>query len=77
MSSLNMSNALDILELSKDDPQEKALHDIARRYVIGHMKVIAFTDEFKSFVERNPSLTVELIKGSFVLRERRSGQNIG
>ncbi|CAH2063984.1 unnamed protein product [Thlaspi arvense] len=62
MSSLNTKNALDIFELSKDDPHEKPLHDKARGHVISHMKEIVLTQEFKSFVERNPSLTVELIR---------------
>lgn len=62
MSSLNIGNALDILEISKDDPREKTLHDEARCYVIRHMKEIAFTREFNSFVKRNTSLTVELIR---------------
>ncbi|CAH8337527.1 unnamed protein product [Eruca vesicaria subsp. sativa] len=60
ISSLNMGNALDFLELSKDDPREKTLHYKARCCVIDHMKVIVFTPEFKSFVSRNPSLAVEL-----------------
>ena len=62
MSSLNIGNALDILEISKDDPREKTLHDEARCYVIRHMKEIAFTREFNLFVKRNTSLTVELIR---------------
>ncbi|CAF2171004.1 unnamed protein product [Brassica rapa] len=62
MSSLNIGNALDILEISKDDPREKTLHDEARCYVIRHMKEIAFTREFNWFVKRNTSLTVELIR---------------
>lgn len=62
LSSLNMTNALDIFELSKDDPHEKTLHDTARCHVVSHMKVIVFTEEFNSFVKRNPSLAVELMR---------------
>ncbi|XP_010537484.1 PREDICTED: putative BTB/POZ domain-containing protein At2g40440 [Tarenaya hassleriana] len=61
ISNLNSSNALDVLELS-DIPSDKPLNEAVSRYIIEHMDEIAFSQNFKPFVEKNPSLAVEIMQ---------------
>ncbi|CAA7054367.1 unnamed protein product [Microthlaspi erraticum] len=72
ISSLNESNALDILELAQI-PFENALNEAALGCIKTNITKIASTDEFKLFAASNPNLSVEIIKASF----RRSSSNNG
>ncbi|KAF8108729.1 hypothetical protein N665_0104s0052 [Sinapis alba] len=61
VTSLNLSNALEVLELSLI-PLDNTLHDAAFTYIIKNLKTIANSLEFKLFANRNTDLTVEIIK---------------
>ncbi|ESQ52759.1 hypothetical protein EUTSA_v10017692mg, partial [Eutrema salsugineum] len=61
ISSLNSSNALDILELAQI-PFDKALDDAAFNTIKANLSTIASSAEFKLFVVNHPNLTVEIIK---------------
>lgn len=63
ISSLNSSNALNVLELSLI-PFDKALNDSAAIFVVRNLLAICNTVEFKLFVGRNPDLIVEIMKSS-------------
>ncbi|CAN7061316.1 unnamed protein product [Brassica rapa subsp. trilocularis] len=65
--SLNLSNALEVLELSLI-PLDNALHDAAFCYIINNLKTIANSLEFKLFATRNTDLTVEIIRAYMARR---------
>ncbi|EOA28353.1 hypothetical protein CARUB_v10024567mg [Capsella rubella] len=64
MSSLDSSNALNVLELSMI-PFDKVLHDFAASFIIRNFESICKTAEFKAFVRKNPDLSVELMRSSY------------
>ncbi|KAL0774666.1 hypothetical protein Bca101_039818 [Brassica carinata] len=65
--SLNLSNALEVLELSLI-PLDNALHDAAFSYIIKNLKTIVNSLEFKLFANRNTDLTVEIIRAFMARR---------
>ncbi|CAH8332477.1 unnamed protein product [Eruca vesicaria subsp. sativa] len=65
ISSLNASNALNILELAQI-PFDKALNDAAFTAFKNNKSIIASSTEFKLFVVNNPDLSVEVIKASLL-----------
>ncbi|KAG7537094.1 BTB/POZ domain [Arabidopsis suecica] len=62
ISSLSLSNSLDILELAQI-PFDKVLHDAAFSYIEKNISTIASSDDFKLFVVSNPNLAV--LNGEF------------
>ncbi|ESQ52756.1 hypothetical protein EUTSA_v10017737mg, partial [Eutrema salsugineum] len=62
--SMNSSNVFDVLELAKIH-SDKILEDSVSQFITRHMEEIAFSKKFLSFVESNPALTVETIRGHF------------
>ncbi|CAH2058618.1 unnamed protein product [Thlaspi arvense] len=64
ISSLNSSNALNVLELAQI-PFDTALYNAAFTAIRTSLKTIASSAEFKLFVVKNPNLTVEIMKDSF------------
>ncbi|KAJ0262420.1 putative BTB/POZ domain-containing protein [Hirschfeldia incana] len=63
ISSLNASNALNILELAQI-PFDKALNDAAFTTIKNNISTIASSSEFKLFVVNHPELSVEIMKAS-------------
>lgn len=63
ISSLNSSNALNILELAQI-PFDEALNDAAFTSIKNNIKTIAASAEFKLFVVNHPDLSVEIMKAS-------------
>ncbi|CAH2058670.1 unnamed protein product, partial [Thlaspi arvense] len=63
ISSLNSSNALNVLELSLI-PVDKALIGPAAKFIVRNLKTICNSVEFKLFVGRNPDLSVAIMKAS-------------
>ncbi|EOA13958.1 hypothetical protein CARUB_v10027080mg [Capsella rubella] len=63
MSSLSLSNSLDILELAQF-PFDEVLNDAAFGYIKKNISTIASSDEFKLFVASNANLAVEIMKAS-------------
>ncbi|KAG7572149.1 BTB/POZ domain, partial [Arabidopsis suecica] len=61
ISSINLSNAFNILELSLI-PFEKALNDSAAKFIVRNLGTICDSVEFKVFTGRNPDLSVEIMK---------------
>ncbi|KAG2332363.1 hypothetical protein Bca52824_003543 [Brassica carinata] len=64
-SSLNSSNALNIIELAQI-PFDKALNDAAFTTIKDNISTIASSAEFKLFVVNNLILSVEIMKASLV-----------
>ncbi|ESQ38170.1 hypothetical protein EUTSA_v10029325mg [Eutrema salsugineum] len=64
ISSLNLSNALDILELAQI-PFDNALNDAALVFIKTNISKIVSSDELKLFAASNPNLTIEIMKASF------------
>ncbi|CAL9233993.1 unnamed protein product [Arabidopsis halleri] len=63
ISSLNLSNALNVLELSLI-PFDKALNNSAAKFIVKNLRTICDSVEFKVFVGRNPDLSVDIMKAS-------------
>ncbi|ESQ52757.1 hypothetical protein EUTSA_v10017873mg [Eutrema salsugineum] len=63
ISSLNSSNALNVLEFSLIY-FDKALTDSAAKFIVRNFRTICNSVEFKLFVGRNPDLSVEIMKAS-------------
>ncbi|XP_010554990.1 PREDICTED: putative BTB/POZ domain-containing protein At2g40450 [Tarenaya hassleriana] len=64
ISNLNSSNALDVLELSGVF-SDGSLRRTSMDFAVGHAREIAFSAEFKEFVERSPGLAVDIMQASF------------
>ncbi|XP_020885530.1 putative BTB/POZ domain-containing protein At2g40450 [Arabidopsis lyrata subsp. lyrata] len=73
ISSLNSSNALNVLELSLI-PFDKALNNSAANFIVGNLRTICDSVEFKVFTGRNPDLSVEIVKAYFT--QRCNGQYV-
>ncbi|CAH8332499.1 unnamed protein product [Eruca vesicaria subsp. sativa] len=65
ISSLNASNALNILELAQI-PFDKALNDAAFTAIKNNISTIASSAEFRLFVVNHPDLSVEIMKASLI-----------
>lgn len=59
--SLNLSNALEVLELSLI-PLDNTLHGAAFTYIIKNLKTIANSLEFKLFANKNTDFTIEIVR---------------
>lgn len=69
---LNTSNALDILEIS-DTICNRNLKDTALSFVVKNMEDIVFAARFDVFALKNPHLTVQITRASFLeIKNRRS-----
>uniref|UniRef100_A0A1J3FB14 BTB/POZ domain-containing protein n=1 Tax=Noccaea caerulescens TaxID=107243 RepID=A0A1J3FB14_NOCCA len=65
ISTIHLSNVFDNVELAKIY-SDKILEDAVSRFIQSHMKEVAFEREFMSFVESNPALAVDTIRGHLV-----------
>lgn len=63
ISSLNSSNALNILELAQI-PFDETLNDAAFTIIITNLSTISTSAEFKVFAGKYPNLTVEIVRAS-------------
>lgn len=70
ISSLNESNALDILELAQI-PFDNVLNEAALGCIKTNIATIVSSDKFKMFAASNPNLTVEIMR-SFFHRNRNN-----
>ncbi|KAI3748898.1 hypothetical protein L6452_12314 [Arctium lappa] len=69
---LNASNALDILEIS-DTTCNRSLKETALSFVVKNMEDIVFAPRFDVFALKNPHLTVQITRASFLdIKNRRS-----
>ncbi|KAG7641988.1 BTB/POZ domain [Arabidopsis suecica] len=73
ISSLNSSNAFNILELSFI-PFDKAMNDSAAIFIVRNLGTICNSVEFKVFAGKNPDLSVEIIK--VYMTHRWNGQYV-
>ncbi|CAH2058620.1 unnamed protein product [Thlaspi arvense] len=62
ITSMNSSNVFDNLELAKIY-SDKILEDAVSEFIASNMEEIASSSKFMSFVENNPALTVQSIRG--------------
>ncbi|MCD7469001.1 hypothetical protein HAX54_007612 [Datura stramonium] len=73
LGSLNTSNALDVLEIS-DTCSNQSLKETALNFIIKNMEDIVFTARFDAFALKNPHLTVQITRASFIdIKNRRLG----
>ncbi|CAH1434811.1 unnamed protein product [Lactuca virosa] len=69
---LNTNNALDILEIS-DTTCNRNLKETALSFVVKNMEDIVFAARFDVFALKNPHLTVQITRASFLeIKNRRS-----
>nr|GEW77163.1 hypothetical protein [Tanacetum cinerariifolium] len=69
---LNTSNALDILEIA-DTTCNRNLKETALSYVVKNMEDVVFAPRFDVFALKNPHLTVQITRASFLeIKNRRS-----
>ncbi|KAJ4870429.1 putative BTB/POZ domain-containing protein [Raphanus sativus] len=73
ISSLNASNALNILELAQI-PFDKALNDAAFTSIMNNISTITSSAEFKLFVVNHPDLSVEIMKASLTQPHNNCGR---
>ncbi|CAL9243813.1 unnamed protein product, partial [Arabidopsis halleri] len=59
--SISVSNVLDILELSSI-PSDKILMEYAISFIVKHMEEIINSNGYKTFVRRNPDLSLDITK---------------
>ncbi|KAI3458435.1 hypothetical protein Pfo_015098 [Paulownia fortunei] len=73
LGSLNSSNALDVLEIS-DTCSNQSLKETALNFIVRNMEDIVFSARFDAFALKNPHLTVQITRASFMdIRNRRTG----
>ncbi|PIN13345.1 hypothetical protein CDL12_14030 [Handroanthus impetiginosus] len=73
LGSLNSSNALDILEIS-DTCSNQSLKETALSFIVRNMEDVVFSARFDAFALKNPHLTVQITRASFMdIRNRRPG----
>lgn len=73
ISSLSLSNVLEILELSSI-PSDKVLMEYAISFVVGHMEEIINSNKYILFVRKNPDLSLDITK-AFLNRWKISPNN--
>ncbi|KAL7107502.1 hypothetical protein ACP275_06G058500 [Erythranthe tilingii] len=72
LGSLSSSNALDILEIS-DTCSNQSLKETALNYIVRNMEDVVFSARFDAFALKNPHLTVQITRASFMdIRNRRA-----
>ncbi|XP_059275039.1 BTB/POZ domain-containing protein At3g56230 [Lycium ferocissimum] len=73
LGSLNTSNALDVLEIS-DTCSNLSLKETSLNFIVKNMEDIVFTSRFDAFALKNPHLTVQITRASFIdIKNRRPG----
>lgn len=73
LGSLNSSNALDILEVS-DTCSNQSLKETALNFIVRNMEDVVFSARFDAFALKNPHLTVQITRTSFLdIKNRRTG----
>ncbi|XP_060180833.1 BTB/POZ domain-containing protein At3g56230 [Lycium barbarum] len=73
LGSLNTSNALDVLEIS-DTCSNLSLKETSLNFIVKNMEDIVFTSRFDAFALKNPHLTVQITRASFIdIKNRRLG----
>lgn len=65
LGSLNTWNALDVLEIS-DTCSNTSLKETALNFIVKNMEDIVFTPRFDAFALKNPHLTVQITRASFI-----------
>ncbi|KAH6805509.1 hypothetical protein C2S53_015705 [Perilla frutescens var. hirtella] len=72
LGSLNSSNALDILEIS-DTCSNQNLKETALNFIVRNMEDVVFSARFDAFALKNPHLTVQITRASFMdIRNRKT-----
>ncbi|KAK3003176.1 hypothetical protein RJ639_018074 [Escallonia herrerae] len=73
LESLSSSNALDVLEIS-DTCCNQSLKETALNFIVKNMEDVVFSARFDAFALKNPHLTVQITRASFMdIKSRRSG----
>lgn len=73
LGSLNSSNVLDVLEIA-DTCSNQNLKETALNYIVKNMEDVVFSGRFDAFALKNPHLTVQITRASFLdIRNRRNG----
>ncbi|PSR93244.1 BTB/POZ domain-containing protein [Actinidia chinensis var. chinensis] len=73
LGSLNSSNALDVLEIS-DVCSNQGLKETALNFIVRNMEDVVFSARFDVFALKNPHLTVQITRASFMdIKNRRNG----
>uniref|UniRef100_A0A5B6YHD9 BTB domain-containing protein n=1 Tax=Davidia involucrata TaxID=16924 RepID=A0A5B6YHD9_DAVIN len=73
LGSLNSANALDVLEIS-DVCSNQTLKETALNFIVKNMEDIVFSGRFEGFALKNPHLTVQITRASFMdIKNRRNG----
>lgn len=71
LGSLNTSNALDVLQIS-DTCSNQSLKETSLNFIVKNMEDIVFTSRFDAFALKNPHLTVQITRASFIdIKNRR------
>ncbi|KAF9599478.1 hypothetical protein IFM89_038572 [Coptis chinensis] len=71
LGSLNLSNALDVLETSDVCPNT-ILKDSAMKFIINHIEDIVFSAGYDSFAVKNPILNVQLTRALLIEIKRKN-----
>ncbi|KAL2896098.1 hypothetical protein RDABS01_037882 [Bienertia sinuspersici] len=72
LTSLSSSNALDILDIS-DVCSNLTLKDTALNFIVKNMEDIVFSPKFETFALKNPHLSVQIIRASWMdIKSRRN-----
>lgn len=71
--SLNTTNVLEVLQIS-DTCSNQRLKDAALNFIVKNMGDVVFSPSFDSFALKNPHLTVQITRASFMdIKSRRNG----
>lgn len=72
LGSLSLANALDILEIS-DTCSNQNLKETSLNFIVRNMEDIVFSSRFDAFALKNPHLTVQITRASFMdIRNRKT-----
>lgn len=72
LGSLSSSNVLDVLEIA-DTCSNPSLKETALNFIVKNMEDVVFSDRFDAFALKNPHLTVQITRASFMdIRNRRT-----
>ncbi|KAL6980806.1 hypothetical protein U1Q18_022445 [Sarracenia purpurea var. burkii] len=73
LGTLNWSNALDVLEVS-DVCSNQILKETALSFIVKNMEDVVFSARFDAFALKNPHLTVQITRASFMdIKSKRNG----
>lgn len=72
LGTLSSSNVLDVLEIA-DTCSNPSLKETALNFIVNNMEDVVFSDRFDAFALKNPHLTVQITRASFMeIRNRRT-----